>query len=177
MLLAGAAATLGVAGLLPGLLLARGEADLVSESPAVRPVAPELEGDVLVPPPVRLAELLGRPVVVNFWASWCVPCRREAPLLDAAWRRHRSEVVFVGVNVRDLRDDARAFLREFAVPYMSVPDRDDEGYGAYGLTGVPETYYLDASGRIVAHTPGAITSETLEAGIVQALASGTGDGP
>lgn len=114
------------------------------------------------------AELRGRPTVLNVWASWCIPCREEAPILSAAARAHAGRVVFVGVDVQDLTGDAKAFLREFDVPYVSVRDHSDSTYRAYGLTGVPETYYLDTTGRIVAHTPGAITRASLEAGITQA---------
>lgn len=120
---------------------------------------------------LELDELDGRPRVLNFWASWCGPCRAEAPLLDAAARAHRGEVVFVGIDVQDLRDDADAFLREFRVPYAAVRDRANRTYESYGLTGVPETYYLDAAGRIVAHTPGAVSRGTLALGIAEALGS------
>jgi cytochrome c biogenesis protein CcmG/thiol:disulfide interchange protein DsbE len=114
---------------------------------------------------LSLEELRGRPVVLNFWASWCIPCRDEAPILAASARAHAGEVRFVGVDVQDLRGDALAFLREFAVPYVSVRDRGDETYRAYGLTGVPETYFIDADGSLVAHLPGPVSAETLERGI------------
>jgi cytochrome c biogenesis protein CcmG/thiol:disulfide interchange protein DsbE len=116
-----------------------------------------------------LRELRGRPVVVNFWASWCIPCRDEAPILNAAARAHAGEVVFLGVNVQDLKADALAFSREFDTPYVSVRDRSNRTYEDYGLTGVPETYYLDDRGRIVAHTPGAISRASLDEGIAQAI--------
>jgi cytochrome c biogenesis protein CcmG, thiol:disulfide interchange protein DsbE len=117
---------------------------------------------------LSLAELRGRPVVLNFWASWCIPCRDEAPILNASARAHRGEVVFVGIDVQDLRSDALSFLREFDVVYVSVRDEADDTYRAYGLTGVPETYYMSTDGRIVAHSPGAISRSSLEAGIKQA---------
>jgi cytochrome c biogenesis protein CcmG/thiol:disulfide interchange protein DsbE len=120
---------------------------------------------------LALEELRGRPAVLNFWASWCIPCRDEAPILNESARSHRGKVVFVGIDVRDLRADARAFLREFSVPYVSVRDRDDESFRAYGLSGVPETYFLDASGRIIGHTAGPVTAQTLEEGIAQVLAT------
>jgi cytochrome c biogenesis protein CcmG/thiol:disulfide interchange protein DsbE len=116
-----------------------------------------------------LGELRGRPVVINFWASWCIPCRDEAPVLNASARAHPGEVVFLGVNVQDLQSDALAFSREFDTPYVSVRDRGNRTYEDYGLTGVPETYYLDADGRIVAHTPGAISRASLEQDIAQAI--------
>ena len=117
---------------------------------------------------VDLDELRGRPVVINFWASWCIPCRDEAPNLNASARTHAGEVVFLGVDVQDLKSDALAFSREFDTPYVSVRDRGNRTYEDYGLTGVPETYYLNRDGRIVAHTPGAISRASLEQGIAQA---------
>ena len=116
-----------------------------------------------------LDELRGRPVVINFWASWCIPCRDEAPILNASARAHAGDVVFLGINVQDLRGDALAFSREFDTPYVSVRDRGNRTYEDYGLTGVPETYYLDARGRIVAHALGAISRTSLEQGIAQAI--------
>ncbi len=118
---------------------------------------------------LALGELRRSPVVLNMWASWCIPCREEAPILNASARAHRGDVTFVGIDVRDLRSDALDFLREFRVPYVALRDPEDRTSRAYGLTGVPETYYLDATGRIVAHSPGAITRSTLEAGIRQAI--------
>lgn len=116
-----------------------------------------------------LRELRGRPLVINFWASWCIPCRDEAPILNASARAHAGKVVFLGVNVQDLKSDALAFSREFNTPYVSIRDRGNGTYEDYGLTGVPETYYLDARGRIVAHSPGAISRTALEEGIAQAI--------
>ena len=114
---------------------------------------------------LSLAALRGRPVVINFWASWCIPCKAEAPLLAASARAHAGKVVFVGIDVQDLRSDGRGFLRTYKVNYVSLRDTSNSTYDAYGLTGVPETYYLDESGRAVAHTPGQVTAEDLNAGI------------
>lgn len=159
---------------------ASGESLVASISAGKTPTAPSFELPILWrrlgtwPPElgpatadgrVALEELRGHPVVLNFWASWCIPCREEAPILNASARVHRGEVAFVGIDVKDLRSDALSFLREFDVPYVSVRDRGDGVFDAYGLTGVPETYYLDSGGRIVSHTPGPITQESLEAGI------------
>jgi cytochrome c biogenesis protein CcmG/thiol:disulfide interchange protein DsbE len=119
---------------------------------------------------ISLDELRGHPVVVNFWASWCPPCRDEAPALAAAARAHAGRVVFLGLDHQDLTSDARGFLRRYDVPYASVRDGSDRTYADYGLTGTPETYYLDARGRAVAHSPGAVDRESLEAGIRAALA-------
>ena len=119
---------------------------------------------------VSLAELLGYPVVINFWASWCAPCKEEAPLLVASARAHAGKVAFLGIDIQDFKGNARRFLRHFDTNYVSVRDGSDFTYGRYGLTGVPETYYLDGRGRIVAHTAGQLSRAELEAGISAAIA-------
>lgn len=115
---------------------------------------------------VSLRELRGHPLVLNFWASWCVPCKDEAPRLAAAARAHTGQVVFLGIDVQDFKGDARKFLKRFDTPYVSVHGGGSGGiYADYGLTGVPETYWLDARGRIVAQYPGEISRTQLEDGI------------
>jgi cytochrome c biogenesis protein CcmG/thiol:disulfide interchange protein DsbE len=116
---------------------------------------------------LALVELSGHPVVVNFWASWCIPCKEEAPVLEASARSHRGRVLFLGMNIQDLRSDARRFLRGIEANYPSVRDEGSATYGKFGLTGVPETYYLDARHRIVAHTVGQVSREELEAGVAR----------
>ena len=122
------------------------------QAPSVE--APALEGDGVV----ALDDLRGKPVLVNFWASWCVPCEAEAELLEAAYRRYRDEVQFVGVNVKDGRSDALAFLDRFDVSYPQVRDEGLEWYDGFGLTGQPETFLIDGDGEIVEHHKGEFTS-------------------
>lgn len=121
---------------------------------------------------IDLRELRGRPVVLNFWASWCNPCREEAPVFAAAARAHREEIVFLGIDIQDITQDAGRFLRALDVPYPSIRDGSDRSYRAYGLTGVPETYYIDANGRIVGHSAGAVTRKELDRQLL-ALVGGT----
>jgi cytochrome c biogenesis protein CcmG/thiol:disulfide interchange protein DsbE len=118
---------------------------------------------------VSVAELEGYPVVLNFWASWCEPCKDEAPALAASARAHAGEVVFLGVDVQDFTSDARKFLAELDVPYASARDGGDSTYANYGLSGLPETYYLDRDGRIVSHSLGAISRRELEQKLAPAL--------
>jgi cytochrome c biogenesis protein CcmG, thiol:disulfide interchange protein DsbE len=163
----------------------RGESLVARIAAGDKPPAPHFDlaviwrRDETWPPQLRRAlgddrldlhELRGRPVVMNFWASWCIPCRDEAPLLSASARAHRGQAVFLGVNVQDLTEDALEFLREFDAPYVSIRDRNNKTFDDYGLTGVPETYYLDARGRIVGHVPGAISRRTLEQGVAAVMA-------
>lgn len=105
---------------------------------------------------LSLIELRGRPVVINFWASWCGPCETEAPILNEAHRVYGDDVAFVGVNIKDAKSAALEFERRFDVAYPSVRDESGEIYSDYGLTGQPETYLIDSNGVIVEHIPGAI---------------------
>jgi cytochrome c biogenesis protein CcmG, thiol:disulfide interchange protein DsbE len=141
---------------------------------------PATAGGALTDGKVSLGELRGFPVVLNFWASWCIPCKAEAPRFRASARAHRGEVVFLGVDVQDFSGDARNFLRRFRTNYVSVRDGSPRTYSAYGLTGLPETYFLDPVGRIVAHSVGEVSRRELEQGIAKAdtpLASGPPPGP
>jgi cytochrome c biogenesis protein CcmG, thiol:disulfide interchange protein DsbE len=119
------------------------------------------------PGELSLASYRGNIVVLNFWATWCGPCRDEMPLLQESWERLRGEgVIFVGINAESLRDDARAFLRRYGVTYPNVYDGKGWTLGRYGLTGYPETYFIDTRGRVRFRIGGAVRSaEELEDGI------------
>jgi cytochrome c biogenesis protein CcmG, thiol:disulfide interchange protein DsbE len=121
---------------------------------------------------IARSDLRGYAVVLNFWASWCVPCKSEAPRLVASAKRHAGAVVFLGIDVQDFESDARRFLERYQTNYVSVRDGGDATYSAYGLTGLPETYFLDARGRVLVHKVGEISPEELEAGVASALAGG-----
>jgi cytochrome c biogenesis protein CcmG/thiol:disulfide interchange protein DsbE len=115
------------------------------------PAAPAFTLDRLDRPgKLSLAAYHGRPVVLNFWASWCVPCKEEAPLLEEVWRKHRGDgLVVVGVDINDLRGDARRFARQNRMSYPLGFDGLGETSTDYGLTGVPETFFVARSGRLV----------------------------
>jgi cytochrome c biogenesis protein CcmG/thiol:disulfide interchange protein DsbE len=120
---------------------------------------------------VSLAALEGKPVVLNFWASWCEPCKDEAPLLQAASERYGGEVHFLGVDAQDFRADARRFVERYGVTYTNVHDGRGSSIGRFGVTGFPETWFVDAEGRIVERIQGPVTEETLAAGIAEAQES------
>lgn len=105
-------------------------------------------------------ELRGTPMLINVWASWCGPCRDESPALRAAWHEGaRSKVLVLGLNQQDVRAGARRFAREEGLTYPSVRDPTDDTAKELGATGVPETFAVDARGRIVGHRAGAITPD------------------
>ena len=88
-------------------------------------------------------ELRGHPVVLNFWASWCIPCREEAALLEDRWRRYRDRgVIFVGINIRDTPSAAREFVNEFDITYPVVRDPEQTLVAQVGLIGLPQTFFV-----------------------------------
>jgi cytochrome c biogenesis protein CcmG/thiol:disulfide interchange protein DsbE len=99
----------------------------------------------------RLSDALasGKPVVVNFWASWCGPCADEAPVLQAAARRQGDRVVFVGVDVQDLDSDALAFIKKYGITYPNGSGNAGPISVHYGMRGVPETYFIAPDGTLV----------------------------
>ncbi len=115
---------------------------------------------------LSLAELRGSPVVLNFWASWCPPCRTEAPRLERSWRAvRRSGVVFLGLDMQDVSDDARGFLAEYRASYPNVRDQGDEVARRWGVTGLPETFFVGSNGKVVGRVVGAVSDDQLRRGI------------
>ena len=115
---------------------------------------------------IALSSLKGKPVVINFWASWCPPCREEAPILEAVWRRYKDKnVAFIGVDIQDKEADARAYIKEFGITYPNGPDLGGKITVDYGVSGIPVTFFVNREGRIVSRWVGAIDERLLVARI------------
>jgi cytochrome c biogenesis protein CcmG, thiol:disulfide interchange protein DsbE len=120
---------------------------------------------------VSLASLRGNPVVLNFWASWCEPCKSEATVLERDWTRYQPRgVVFLGIDYHDLAPDARSFVRHHALTFPMLEDGSGRVTGSYGISQVPETYVLNRQGTVVAHLAGPITDPSFAGQFRSALA-------
>ncbi len=131
---------------------------------------------------ISLADHRGKVVIVDFWASWCIPCREEAPLLEATWRAYRDRgVILVGVNFQDQEEAARGFIREFDLTFPNGRDVGSRIAVDYGVYGIPELFFVTGDGRIASKHIGGIGRPILEARIEEALrgvvsrAAGRGD--
>jgi cytochrome c biogenesis protein CcmG, thiol:disulfide interchange protein DsbE len=140
-----------------------------------RPEAPEFalerldgEGEL------ALSSLQGKAVVLNFWASWCLPCKDEAPYLEQVWQDNRERgLVVVGLDAKDFRRDARRFADRFGLTFPLVFDGPGDTLGSWGVTGFPETFVLDREGKVVQAFLGDVSSDDekreLRAAIERAL--------
>ena len=130
-------------------------------APAAGDPAPDFEGELLAGGSFSLSEVKGKPVFLNFWWSGCEPCKDEAPLIDRAQRVYGDEIAFVGINIRDARSDAADFADRYDLDFPHVRDEGLEIYRDYGLTGQPESFFIDQDGVIVEHVPGPLDGEAL----------------
>jgi cytochrome c biogenesis protein CcmG, thiol:disulfide interchange protein DsbE len=125
---------------------------------------------------LALSSLKGKAVVLNFWASWCIPCKEEAPVLERLWREHRDRgLVVVGLDAKDFRRDARRFAERHDLTFPLVYDGPGDTTSPYGVTGFPETFVIDREGRIVEIFVGAVDGEEdqqrLRSAVDEALAT------
>jgi cytochrome c biogenesis protein CcmG/thiol:disulfide interchange protein DsbE len=120
---------------------------------------------------ITLSDLRGQVVIINFWASWCPPCREEAPYLEATWRKYQDQgVVFIGVDYVDTEKEALAYIEEFGITYFNGPDLGTRISQDYRMDGVPETYYVAKNGELRGVKIGPLAPPELDEKIEELLA-------
>src|SRR5262245_1780318 len=120
---------------------------------------------------LKLSSLRGKVIVVNFWAAWCVPCKREAPLFQKAYEDYRGRVEFVGVDTADFTNEARQFLDRYGVRYPNVRDPDTSVLKDYGGLPIPRTYVIGRDWVVKGYIYGETREETLRSAIEEALST------
>jgi cytochrome c biogenesis protein CcmG/thiol:disulfide interchange protein DsbE len=162
-------AVLAVVGLLAFGLLSKGSSRVALGDAAPAPPLPRLTGA----DDGSLADYRGRWVLVNFWASWCVPCREEAPVLEKFQDRHGgSEFTVLGIDSRDLSGNARAFARRYGLSYPQLRDGDGAVAHEFGTTGVPENFLVDPRGKLRLILVGPVTDEYMRRYVTPLLPGG-----
>ena len=138
-------AVLAVVGLLVFGLISKGSSGVALGDPAPAAPLPRLEGSG----DGSLAEYKGQWVLVNFWASWCIPCKEEAPALERFQRQHGGpHFTVLGIDSRDLTSDGREFVRRYGLSYPQLRDGDGGAAHDFGTTGVPENFLVDPTGKV-----------------------------
>lgn len=164
-----------VVGLVAGVLVAVLDRQSQSDERSRRSVAVEGVAEVGSPAPdfvlpaldggddVRFADFRGRPVIVNFWASWCNPCRDEFPLLKTALRDHRADQLeVIGVTYRDIPDDSRDFVKKMAATWPQGVDEGGAVASAFGVRAIPQTFFIRPDGTIAARVFGITSQDKLD---------------
>ena len=161
-------AVLAAVGLLGFGLISKGNSRIAEGEEVPTPTLPRLFGQG----EGSLADYRGRWVLVNVWASWCGPCRTEAPALERFHRAHGGpDFTVLGLDTQDLVGDGRAFVREFGLSYPHLRDGDGEAAHDLGTTGVPESFLVDPEGRLALARPGAIDTSYLRRYVTPKLSS------
>ncbi|MBX5483229.1 MAG: TlpA family protein disulfide reductase [Myxococcaceae bacterium] len=137
-----------------------------------KPAPPFQLRDLTTGAPVSLEQFRGKPVVLNFWATWCGPCKQEHPVLTWAQREYGDQVVFLGLIFEDTPENARRYLAENGTPFPQLLDPNSLTAVAYGVAGVPETYFISKDGTILDKHVGPIWPDRMTAYVKALLGKG-----
>jgi cytochrome c biogenesis protein CcmG/thiol:disulfide interchange protein DsbE len=147
-------------------------ASKVATDPLVGHAAPNFTLTVLHPDgsqgTLSPADFKGKPVVLNFWATWCAPCKEELPLLEKTWQQEQAQgkdVVFLGVDFQEASNDAANFIQQYDISYQILLDTDGAATLKYGITGLPQTVFINRQSMVVSKVPGELTAKTLASGL------------
>ncbi len=138
------------------------EAD--TSAPQLGYLAPDFELSDFEGQMVRLSGLLGKPVLLNFWATWCPPCRKEMPDLERFHEQYGDKIVVLGINWNDEEQAAAEFLKSYGVTYQNMIDRDGKVFVSYRLTAIPTSFWIDEAGVIRGYWLGPMSTETMVQG-------------
>ena len=160
---------LAVVGLLVFGLASKGASGVEVGDPAPKAPLPRLDGEGTQ----SLADYRGRWVLVNFWASWCLPCRAEAPDLERFQQEHGGAMfTVVGFDSRDLTEDGRDFVAKYELSYPQLRDGNGDAAHDFGTTGVPENYLIDPAGKVRLLVRGPVDEEYLDEQVAPLLPAG-----
>jgi len=124
---------------------------------------PQIEKSAL-----SLSNFKGKAVVLNFWASWCDPCKEEVPLLESAWKQLQAQgkdVVFLGIDFRESNNDAISFLQLYSITYPTALDADGSAASKYGVTSLPQTIFINRNGIVMSRVPQQLTAQALSSNL------------
>jgi cytochrome c biogenesis protein CcmG, thiol:disulfide interchange protein DsbE len=113
---------------------------------------------------LSLSNFKGKPVVLNFWASWCQPCKDELPLLENAWKQmqaQKKDIVFLGIDFQESSSDATSFLQQYGITYLVGLDASGSIASKYGVTSLPQTIFIDRNGSVTSREPKELTAQEL----------------
>jgi cytochrome c biogenesis protein CcmG/thiol:disulfide interchange protein DsbE len=143
----------------------------VEKKPLEKGLAPDFTLKSFEGQTYTLSQLRGKVVIINFWASWCPPCREEAAYLEQTWRKYKDkDVIFIGVDYADAEKPALAYIKEFDITYFNGPDLGTRISQLYNIKGVPETYYVAKDGTLRGNQIGPLKAPELDNKIDELLA-------
>ena len=117
---------------------------------------------------LSLSDLKGKPIVLNFWASWCQPCKEELPLLENAWKQmqaQKKDIVFLGIDFQESSSDATSFLQLHGITYLAGLDANGSIANKYGVTSLPQTIFIDRNGTVKSREPQELTTQELSSNL------------